>query len=83
MGWARARPGENFGQEFFDESLFVGRLFGLVRGIVGVVGLVPEVPGEDAGVVGEGADNPFYIDFEAWVLRGIGESGAAGTLHPA
>ena len=53
------------------------------RAVVGVVGLVPEVPGEDAGVVGEGADDAGDVGAELGFDGGICEAGEAGALDPA
>ena len=50
---------------------------------VAIVGLVPEVPGEDAGIVGECADDALDVALEARILRWIGEDFSARSLHPA
>src|SRR5436190_425485 len=60
----------------------------LLRGPVTVLGgldarLVPEVPGEDALVLREGADDALRVGLELRVLRRVRELGTAGALHPA
>src|ERR1700679_3325263 len=61
--------------------------FGFVGGagvlVGGVVGLVPDVPGEDAGIVGEGADDAFDVGFEGGFGGGVSELFDAGALDPA
>src|SRR5438874_2243364 len=45
--------------------------------------LVPEVPGEDALVLREGADDALRVGLKLRVLRRVRELGTAGALHPA
>ena len=80
-GMGGASPCEDLGQELLDLVALGLSFFGGVG--VDVVGLIPEIPAEDARVVGEGGDDAFDVGFEARVLGGIGESGAAGALHPS
>ncbi len=55
-----AGPGEGERQEVVD-ALGLVRLRAVLLG--GIVGLVPDIPGEDAGIVGEGADDAFDVGF--------------------
>src|SRR6185437_911894 len=77
------RPGEDLRKEMQHQIHFVFRLLLAVGGVVGVVGLVPEVPGEDARVVGERSDHSLHISLQARILRGVGERGSAGALRPS
>ena len=81
-GVDRAGPGEGPGEKGGDEGVLVGGLAG-GGGVVAVVGLVPDVPAEDAVVVGEGSDDAFDVGFELRLVGGVGEFFGTGTLDPA
>src|SRR2546421_53290 len=78
-------PSESLRQELAHELILVrGLLRGPVTVLEGLDGwLVPEVPGEDALVLREGADDALRVGLELRVLRRVRELGAAGALHPA
>jgi hypothetical protein len=48
-----------------------------------IVRLVPDIPAEDALVFAERADHALHVDLELRVVSGVGETRAAGALHPA
>ena len=78
-----ASPGEDLGQELSDAFGFVGGLFWIVVAAAFVVGLVPEVPAEDAVVSCEGADDAFDVGLELRFVGAVFEFSGTGTLHPA
>ena len=61
-GVGGAGPGEGMGEEHVDAGDLGGGVDELVAALV--VGLVPDVPGEDAVVVGEGGDDALDVLFE-------------------
>jgi len=54
-----------------------------VRTFIPVIGLIPEVPGENALVVGKGSDDSFDVILKARSLGRIGEDLGSRRLHPA
>ena len=60
---------------------FVGLL--AVAPVIHVIRLVPDVPREDAFVLGERADDALDVSLEARVLGGVLQGGASRPLHPA
>ena len=77
-----ARPVEDAWEEFVDTFHFGVTVF-VEALVVGVVGLVPEIPGEDAGVVGEGGDDADDVVAELRLDGGVEKTSVAGALHPA
>src|ERR1700734_192582 len=75
-----ARPGEGEGKQVVDALGLVGLRAVLVGAIVG---LVPDVPRENAGIVGEGADDKLYVGLEFGFGGGVGELWHAGALYPS
>src|SRR5207237_30705 len=55
----------------------------LVGRIVGVIGFVPEIPGQNAPVVMKGADDALDVDPQPLVLPGVLQRRSARTLHPS
>src|ERR1700758_5520280 len=79
----RASPREYLGQKPRDDFVFVFRFSMEVGGIVAVVGLVPEIPGQNAWVAGEGAYDSLDVSLEFWILSRVGKNLRSGSLHPA
>ena len=82
MGCAARAQAKTCGSNWLRVALLVWR-FARIGEVGAVVGLVPEVPGEDARIVGEGGDDALDVGLETWILRRVSERGAAGALHPA
>src|SRR5580704_15012012 len=78
-----AGPGEGFGEHGAHEIALVGQFLLFVAAFIGTAGFVPDVPAENALVVGQGADDSSHVGFEARKLRGILQRGGTGALHPA
>src|ERR1035437_2838455 len=79
----RSRPRKDLGKEGENDLVLVAGIALGVGAVVAVVGLVPEVPGENAGIISKSADDAFDIAFEARELRGVGEEFSAWRLNPA
>ena len=63
-------------------SVFNGVILS-VAVIIGIVGFVPGVPGQNARVILECTNNALYVGFQPGVLRYIREGIGPRTLHPA
>lgn len=80
-GVGGSRPGEDFGKKGGYEFWLV--LWLVEALVVGIVGFIPYIPGEDAVVFGEGSDDAFDVGFEFGLVGGICQFGSAGALNPA
>ena len=80
-GVGGAGPGEGLRQELVDAADFGGFVGGGVASLI--VGLVPDVPAEDAVVVGEGADDAGDVGLELGLVGGVEQALLAGALDPA
>ena len=76
-----ARPGEGERQQLIDAAYLGGNISDPVAALV--VGLVPDVPGEHAGIVGKSADDATHVGGEFQLDLWIEEALLAWALHPA
>src|SRR6185369_4871534 len=77
------RPCKSTWQKSKHEFDFVLRFEFTITTAVLVVGLVPNVPRENALIASERTDNSFYIRFEMRIGRRVLQCRAIWTLYPA
>src|ERR1700710_441787 len=82
-GIGLARPREHLRQQTGYESLLVLGFGRAITQQVGVVGFVPQVPGEYALVVRECTDDAFHIVFKPRILLPVPQSARPRALHPS
>src|ERR1700739_3171283 len=76
-------PRKYLGQNPGDDLVLVFRLSVEIRAVVAVVGLIPEIPGEDAWVVGEGTYDALSVILKLRILGRVSKNLRAGSLNPA
>src|SRR5580700_4150799 len=76
----RTRPGKGFGKQLIHPLHLGGYVLDLVS--APVVWLIPDIPAQNAVVLGESADNASYIRLQLGLYSRIMQAGLARALHP-
>src|SRR3984885_5873359 len=75
------RPGKGLRKQLIHPLHLGGNVLNPVA--TPVVRLIPDIPAQNAVVVGEGANNAGYVSLQLRFYGRIMQAGFAGALHPA